>query len=135
MHPTIDSDSSGGDQRTRFFGKFRGTVSNNTDPLNKGRLRALVPSVLQNVDTGWALPALPYAGDGVGVYTIPAVGASVWIEFEAGDVSLPIWTAAFGEMENFRKTKPDPIQLLSERSFALKQDYCFRSMMMQRRSR
>src|SRR5262249_30985216 len=78
-----------------FFGKFRGTVSNNTDPLNKGRLRAIVPSVLQDVDTGWALPALPYAGVGVGVYTIPAVGASVWIEFEAADVSLPIWTGCF----------------------------------------
>ena len=95
MDPSNDIDSPGGDQRTRFFGKFRGTVSNNSDPLNKGRLRAIVPSVLQDVDTGWALPALPYAGDGVGVYTIPAVGASVWIEFEAGDVSLPIWTGCF----------------------------------------
>ena len=45
--------------------------------------------------TGWALPALPYAGDGVGVYTVPAPDAGVWIEFEAGDVSRPIWSGCW----------------------------------------
>jgi uncharacterized protein involved in type VI secretion and phage assembly len=80
---------------SRFYGKHRGTVSNNQDPLSLGRIKARVPSVLQDVETGWALPAAPYSGDGVGVYTIPAVDAGVWIEFEAGDVSLPIWTGCW----------------------------------------
>ena len=79
----------------RFFGKFRGRVTDNQDPLSLGRIRAQVPDVLREVETGWALPAAPYAGDGVGVYTIPAVDAGVWIEFEAGDVSRPIWTGCF----------------------------------------
>ena len=47
------------------------------------------------VESGWALPALPYAGDGEGAWTIPPVGAGVWIEFEAGDVSRPIWTGCW----------------------------------------
>jgi uncharacterized protein involved in type VI secretion and phage assembly len=84
------------DRRTdAFFGKYRGLVSDNQDPLNLGRLKAQVPEVLGSVDTGWALPAAPYAGDGVGVYTIPASGAGVWIEFESGDVSRPIWTGCW----------------------------------------
>lgn len=82
-------------QTNRFFGKFRGTVSDNQDPSSLGRIKARVPQVLQDVETGWATPALPYSGNGVGVYTIPAVGAGVWIEFEAGDVSHPIWTGCW----------------------------------------
>jgi len=79
----------------KHFGKFRGTVSDNNDPNNQGRIKAKVPAVLQDVDTGWALPAAPYAGDGVGVWTIPPVGAGVWIEFEAGDVAFPIWSGCW----------------------------------------
>jgi hypothetical protein len=84
------------DSRTnRFFGKFRGTVTDNQDPLSLGRIKAKVPEVLVDVETGWALPALPYSGNGVGVYTVPAADAGVWIEFEAGDVSRPIWTGCW----------------------------------------
>ena len=79
----------------RFYGKYRGTVTDNQDPNSMGRLKAKVPEVLLDEDTGWALPCAPYAGDGVGAYTIPAVGAGVWIEFEAGDVSRPIWTGCW----------------------------------------
>jgi uncharacterized protein involved in type VI secretion and phage assembly len=79
----------------RHFGKFRGTVTDNSDPNNQGRIKANVPAILQDVATGWALPAAPYAGPGVGAWTIPPVGAGVWIEFEAGDVALPIWTGCW----------------------------------------
>ena len=79
----------------RHYGKYRGLVVDVQDPNNLGRLRARVPEVLQDVETGWALPAAPYAGDGVGSWTIPPVGAGVWIEFEAGDVSRPIWSGCW----------------------------------------
>lgn len=75
----------------RHYGKYRGLVVDVADPRQLGRIRARVPEVLEEVDTGWALPAAPYAGDGVGAWAIPPVGAGVWIEFEAGDVSRPIW--------------------------------------------
>jgi Type VI secretion system/phage-baseplate injector OB domain len=79
----------------RFYAKYRGLVVNNTDPLNLGRLQAMVPEVLGEIPSGWALPCTPYAGTGAGLYTIPPIGAGVWIEFEAGDVSRPIWAGAW----------------------------------------
>jgi len=82
-------------QVQRHFGKHRGIVTNVDDPLGIARLQARVPELLGSEDTGWALPALPYAGDGVGFHTIPPAGAGVWIEFEAGDVSRPIWSGCW----------------------------------------
>ena len=82
-------------EHDRFFGKYRGLVTDNQDPSSLGRIRAKVPEILGDVDTGWALPAAPYSGNGSGVYTVPSAGAGVWIEFESGDVSRPIWTGCW----------------------------------------
>lgn len=79
----------------RHYGKYRGLVTDNQDPKNLARIRAKVPEVLLDVDTGWALPSSPYAGDGSGFFRVPAVGAAVWVEFEAGDPSRPIWTGCW----------------------------------------
>ena len=79
----------------RFYGKYRGLVTDNQDPMGIGRLRATVPEVLGEVQSGWALPCAPYAGTGAGFYAIPPLGAGVWIEFEAGDTSRPIWAGAW----------------------------------------
>jgi uncharacterized protein involved in type VI secretion and phage assembly len=78
-----------------YYGKYRGLVTDNDDPKKLGRLRAKVAEVLGDTDTGWALPALPYSGDNQGFYTVPPVGAGVWMEFEAGNVERPIWTGAW----------------------------------------
>src|SRR5712692_7043214 len=84
------------DRRTdRFYGKYRGLVTINVDPLSLGRLKAMVPEVLGEVPSSWALPCAPYAGTGSGLFAIPPIGAGVWIEFEAGDVSRPIWSGAW----------------------------------------
>ncbi|MEZ6242093.1 MAG: phage baseplate assembly protein V [Phycisphaerales bacterium] len=79
----------------RFYGKYRGVVSDNADPEKLGRVRARVPEVLDSEQTGWALPCSPYAGAGEGSFATPPVGAGVWIEFEAGDVSRPVWTGCW----------------------------------------
>ena len=73
-----------GQPSSRYYGKYRGTVTNNADPENLGRVKAQVPGVLGQAETGWALPCTPYAGNGSGVYAVPEPGATVWIEFEAG---------------------------------------------------
>ena len=78
-----------------FYGKYRGVVSDNRDPLMLGRVRAKVPDVLGDQESGWALPSVPYAGNGVGLFLIPPNNASVWIEFEHGDPDYPIWTGCF----------------------------------------
>lgn len=79
----------------RFYGKYRGLVTSNQDPLGLGRLQAQVPEVLGDVQSGWALPSAPYAGTGSGLFTVPPAGAGVWIEFEAGDPSRPIWSGTW----------------------------------------
>ncbi len=82
-------------QTDRFYGKYRGIVLNNLDPLQQGRLQAIVPQVLGANPSTWALPCAPYAGAGAGLFTIPQIGSGVWIEFEAGDASHPIWSGAW----------------------------------------
>jgi len=81
--------------RSRHFGKYRGTVIDNVDPQKKGRLKVSVPAVLPPDLSDWAMPCVPYAGDQVGLFAIPAVGSGVWVEFEAGDISYPIWVGCF----------------------------------------
>jgi hypothetical protein len=76
----------------RYFGKYRGYVHDVADPENRGRVRVVVPRLLGDTPTGWALPASPYAGPDQGLFTVPDLGAGVWVEFEEGDLSKPIWT-------------------------------------------
>ncbi len=80
----------------RYYGKHRGHVTDNADPLNLGRVRATVPALLDEEQTGWALPAFIYGGASEqGLFAVPEVGAGVWIEFEGGDLSYPIWTGTW----------------------------------------
>lgn len=82
-------------ERTRKYGKYRGTVFNVLDPLNLGRIQAMVPEVLQAIPTGWAYPCAPVAGLQAGFFSIPPPGSGVWIEFEGGDTSRPIWVGGY----------------------------------------
>lgn len=83
-------------RNSHFFGKYRGIVRDNEDPRNLGRIRAEVPEVYgADRHSPWALPSLPYSGQGVGFYTVPEPEAGVWIEFEAGDISRPIWSGCW----------------------------------------
>ena len=81
----------------RFYGKYRGFVVSNRDPKRLGRLTLRIPSVLgPEVITGWAMPCLPYGGQkNQGFLCIPEPGASVWVEFEEGDLEFPIWVGTF----------------------------------------
>jgi len=78
-----------------YFGKYRGLVSDNKDPLMTGRIKATVPDVLGSEDTGWALPCAPFGGSQTGFFAIPTVGAGVWIEFEHGDPEYPVWSGCW----------------------------------------
>ena len=89
------ADGGSSSHTTRHYGKYRGTVTDNADPRSQGRIRVQVPEILADVDSGWALPCAPFAGDKLGAYAIPPVGAGVWVEFEAGDPSRPIWVGGW----------------------------------------
>ena len=78
-----------------LYGKYRGTVINNVDPMQIGRIQAAVPDVAAIVPGTWASPCLPVAGINSGVFTVPIIGAGVWIEFERGDPDYPIWVGGY----------------------------------------
>jgi hypothetical protein len=75
-----------------FFGLYRGTVFSNRDPLSQGRVKLRVPQVFADQTTGWAwgmsLPGVELV--------LPAVNQGVWVMFEGGNPSYPIWINSFG---------------------------------------
>jgi hypothetical protein len=84
----------------RLYGKYRGVVSDNQDPNMQGRITVNVPGVLEDQTSSWAMPSVPYAGTSsddvsVGFFFIPPKGANVWVEFEGGDITKPIWSGCF----------------------------------------
>jgi uncharacterized protein involved in type VI secretion and phage assembly len=78
-----------------FYGKYRGKVENNIDPMQLGRIQVSVPAVLGEGRMSWAMPCVPYAGSGVGFFAIPPIDANIWVEFEGGDPDYPIWSGCF----------------------------------------
>ena len=80
---------------TRYYGKYRGTVIENIDPQQIGRVLVEVPDVLGLTPSSWALPCVPAAGIQSGVFVVPPIGSQVWVEFEQGDPDYPIWTGGF----------------------------------------
>lgn len=87
-----------------YYGKYRGIVTDVDDPDNRCRIRATVPAVLGEHPCAWAMPAMPFAGDGHGMVMLPAIGSGVWIEFEAGRLDNPIWSGAWWASGQ----RPDP---------------------------
>jgi uncharacterized protein involved in type VI secretion and phage assembly len=79
----------------KFYGKYRGTVLNNIDPMQIGRIQAIVPDVSNVIPTSWAMPCTPVAGIQMGLFTVPPIGSGVWVEFEQGDPDYPIWVGCF----------------------------------------
>src|SRR5947209_15879032 len=80
----------------RYYGKYRGQVTDNDDPDNLGRVKAKVPHLLRDEETGWALPAFAYGGASEqGLFAVPDMGGGVWLEFEGGDLSYPIWSCTW----------------------------------------
>ena len=91
-----------------FYGKFRGIVADIQDPLMQGRIKARVPEVFGDNESGCALPCLAFGGSQMGLFVLPDPGSGVWIEFEHGDPSYPIWVGSwFGSQADM------PSQLMS----------------------
>jgi uncharacterized protein involved in type VI secretion and phage assembly len=101
------------DADKRYYGKYRGIVTQNIDDENRGRIKVRVADVTNMNPSTWAEACVPFAGgpDAAGVYVVPPVGASVWIEFEKGDIRNPIWTGCF-----WKTKKQVPPQALKEGS-------------------
>ncbi len=97
----------------KFYGKYRGTVLNNIDPMQMGRLQIQAPDVASLIPTSWAMPCFPLSGKQMGIWGIPQIGAGVWVEFEQGNPDYPIWSGCwFGsaaEVPALALTAPPPL--------------------------
>jgi uncharacterized protein involved in type VI secretion and phage assembly len=89
-----------------FYGKYRGKVESNSDPMKLGRLKVSCPAVLGAGKSSWALPCTPYAGKKVGFFAMPPEGANIWVEFEGGDPDYPIWSGCFWGKDEAPVQKP-----------------------------
>lgn len=87
----------------RYYGKYRGIVVDVHDPLKLGRVRVMIPDIGQvkpeDVSSNvWAIPSGQMGGsfgdekEVDGWYNPPENGDFVWIEFERGDVNMPVYT-------------------------------------------
>jgi uncharacterized protein involved in type VI secretion and phage assembly len=96
--------------RGRYFGKYRGVVVEVDAPTM--RIKASVPSVLGGVTSGWAAPCVPYAGPQVGFMMLPDVDSGVWIEFEGGDPSFPVWTGCYWNAGDIPDVDADAVKTI-----------------------
>lgn len=99
--------------RSRFFGKYRGQVSDIGDPEKLGRIKAKVPAVFGEEDSPWAMPCSPFAGASHGLVLLPEVSDGVWIEFEAGDPSRPIWSGGWWARGQVPQPQGDTVRVLA----------------------
>jgi hypothetical protein len=90
----------------QYFGKYRGKVENNVDPMMQGRVQVSVPAVLGDGQLNWAMPCAPMAGPQMGIFAVPPKGANVWVEFEGGDPNMPIWSGGFWGVGEFPTQPP-----------------------------
>lgn len=89
-----------------FYGRYAATVENNADPEKAYRLKLKCPAIFGTGVSEWALPCGVPSYEGLGFFILPAKGDNVWLSFQSGDVTRPIW-----EYGAFRKnTKPNSLQ-------------------------
>lgn len=107
--------------KNRYFGLYRGVVIDTADQTERGRLKVKVPSVLGDQQL-WAMPCVPYAGDGVGFYAMPPLGTGVWLQFEGGDPSYPVWTGFFWADDQLPDESSEAIKIWKTDSLTLRLD-------------
>ncbi|MEO9897174.1 MAG: phage baseplate assembly protein V [Paracoccaceae bacterium] len=78
-----------------FPGLYRGTVSQNVDPMQIGRVQVTVPDVSGIGLSTWARPCFPMGGPAQGFFSVPMIGAGVFVMYEQGDPDYPVWMGTF----------------------------------------
>ena len=99
----------------RVHGRYPARVVDNDDPKGLCRIRAIVPEILGDQETGWCRAALPYAGAGVGFAGVPPVDSVVLVEWPGGDVGRePIWSgASWSDGTGLDGAGPDAVLLVT----------------------
>jgi hypothetical protein len=74
-----------------YGGLYRGVVHDIRDPLGQNRIKVRVPQLFGQDVTEWAWPVQLSTAE----LQLPEVGQGVWVAFESGDASFPIWLGTF----------------------------------------
>jgi len=96
----------------RYFGTYRALVKRNDDPRQLGRVKVYCSSVYGSDLSPWAFPCMPMGSsiDG-GSFWVPPVDSLVWIEFEQGYPTHPIYKGGFWtEVSRGRPSDGSPIE-------------------------
>jgi uncharacterized protein involved in type VI secretion and phage assembly len=91
-------------RRRHLFGKYRAVVTDPDDPDRMGRIKVKASAVWGDVESPWCVPVVPFAGKDHGLLLLPQKGDGVFVEFEGGNPSRPLWSGCWwgkGEL-------PDP---------------------------
>lgn len=76
-----------------YYGQYLGVVYNNTDVENLGKIQVYVPNLIREDPLPiWAKPKGLMRGDNYGIHWIPKNGSFVWVTFEFGNLSRPVWS-------------------------------------------
>lgn len=79
-----------------FYSVYRGTVQDNNDPKNMGRLVVSCQAIYgDELHEYWAFPRGMVAGNGTGIFWVPSVGDMVFVSCEGGNPRFPMWEYAY----------------------------------------
>ncbi|MGE3620673.1 MAG: phage baseplate assembly protein V [Acidimicrobiia bacterium] len=89
----------------KLYGKYPGVVAEIDRPEGLGWIDVTMPTLFPGQDPVTARPCFP-----PGHFWVPPIGAHVWVEFEAGEPSSPIWVGTWEPegtvVEEARKSPP-----------------------------
>lgn len=76
----------------RLYGLYEGFVFDNQDEEKRGRIRVVLPGLIDEPATAWADPK-GATGRNRGAYRVPEIGAPVFVQFVNGEPDRPVWEA------------------------------------------
>lgn len=80
-----------------YVGKYRAIVVDNKDPSEIGRVKIRCSEVYGSSITYWALPCFK-----PNEIRIPQIGDTVWVEFEHGIKTKPVWVGVVYTKEQLK---------------------------------
>lgn len=93
---------------------YEGVVTRRDDPLRIGRVKVMVPGLVEP-ESDWALPrCVPGGGEAAnGIYAVPEVGAEVVVWFAQGDPDAPRYAPGHWGAPGGSPQSPTPVRELS----------------------
>ena len=107
-----------------------GIVFDNNDPLQIGRVKAIVPGMYTKESAQWIRRKTCHplgAGMKSEFFAVPEIGSKIWLEFPFGEDSFPYYTTEtpfgkFARTENFLQDYPNSYGFVDSTGFYVQQN-------------